>query len=203
MKILLLSLITLLSASIVFAQEKGIDTQTKTIKKEAGPTNRGESVSRGFDWGAGKTKVRKKYDNPYRLPSRRDILIKTVSDILVDEKFLIDESASRFDEGLLVTQPKIFARGPILTKNELHRYAVVPATNQVWTSGRYTLMIDIRSIDGINNDVSVVATIEGRSENGIFSEWSTLESSGTAEDEFLQKLIEYVGGDTSSDERKP
>ncbi|NNE67286.1 MAG: hypothetical protein HKN33_12035 [Pyrinomonadaceae bacterium] len=202
MKVVFVFLIVLISSFVISAQEKGVDKQTKTIKKSTEPTNRGEGVSRTFDFGSGKTKVRRRHENPYRMPSRRDVLVMNISNILTEGKFLIDESASRFDEGLIVTQPKIFASGPILTKNELNRYAIVPATDQIWTRGRYSLTIDVRSIDGIQNDISVIATIEGRSENGIFSEWSTLESSGVAEDEFLSKLIEYVGGE-SSKERKP
>lgn len=203
MKITLTVCIFLIAASPLIAQEKGVDTQTSTIKKESRPTNRGDGVSRTFDWGSGKTKVRDRFPNPIRIPSRRDILLKSIVTILNDEKFLVDESASQFEQGLVVTQPKIFARGAILTKNELFRYANVPSTDQIWTRGRYTLMIDVRSIDGMKNDVSVVATVEGRSENGLFSEWSTLESSGTAEDEFLAKLVTYVGGDIDSSERQP
>lgn len=191
-------------ATTLSAQEKGVDTQTKTIKKESGPTSRGSTpIGRSIDWGGDKTKVRERYANPFRIGSRRDVLIKTITNVLTDENFLIDESASRFDDGLIVTQSKLFARGPIITKNELFRYARVPATSQIWTRGRYTLTIDVRSIDGIQNDVSVVATVEGRSENGIFSEWSTLESSGVAEDEFLTKLIEFAGLDTDPNERRP
>lgn len=203
MRIFLLAVLLTVSVNVVFAQEKGIDNQTKTIKKQAGPTNRGGDVSRSIDWGGGKTKVRRKFANPYRIPSRRDVLVMNISNVLTNEKFLIDESASRFEDGIIVTQPRIFARGPILTKNELHRYAIVPSTDQIWTRGRFTLTIDVRSIDGMKNDVSVIATVEGRSENGLFSEWSTLDSSGTAEDEFLEKLVEYVGGDIDPKERKP
>jgi len=181
----------------VFAQEKGVDNQTKTIKKQSGPVERGRTVSRSINWGAGKTKPRTLISNPYRIQSRRDILVKTISTILSDEKFLIDESATRFDTGLIVTQSRIFSRGPILTKNELNRYANVPSTDQIWTRGRYTLTVEVISIDGIKNDLSVTATIEGRSENGLFSEWSTLESSGVAEQEFLTKVVEYFGGPPS------
>ncbi len=203
MRLILAALIVSLVASLAFAQEKGVDSQTKTIKKEAGPTNRGDGVSRTIDWGGGKTKVRSRYSNPYRVPSRRDVLVKTIVSVLSDEGFLIDETASRFEDGLVVSQSKQFARGPILTKNELNRYAIIPSTDQVWTRGRYTLTIDIRSIDGMQNDVSVVAMIEGRSENGIFSEWSTLDSSGAAEEEFLSKMVEYLGIDVNTEERRP
>jgi hypothetical protein len=187
------SIVLLLLAGFAIGQEKGIDPQTKTIKKAAGPTNRGGTVSKGINFGAGKTKPRIRISNPYRIRSRRDVLIRTISNILSDEKFIIDETASRFTDGVIVTQPRIFSRGPILTKNELNRYAIIPSTDQVWTRGRFTLTIDIVSIDGIRNDVSVNATIEGRSENGIFSEWSTLDSAGVAEEEFLRKVVEYYG----------
>ena len=68
---------------------------------------------------------------------------------------------------------------------------------------RYTLTIEVQSIDGIRNNVSVTAKVEGRSQNTIFSEWSTLESSGNAEDEFLSALVENVSSGLSEDERKP
>ena len=83
----------------------------------------------------------------------------------------------------------VFSKGVILTTNELNRYADVPGNEQVWTRGRYSLVIDVKSIDGIQNDVLVSAKVEGRSENGIFSEWSTLSSSGEAEEEFLSQLV--------------
>jgi hypothetical protein len=40
----------------------------------------------------------------------------------------------------------------------------------------------------------VTAKVEGRSENGLQSEWTTLSSTGAAEDEFLVKLVELVTG---------
>jgi hypothetical protein len=46
----------------------------------------------------------------------------------------------------------------------------------------------------VQNNVSVTAKIEGRSGNGLASEWTTLQSSGIAEDEFLSKLVEAVTG---------
>jgi hypothetical protein len=41
-----------------------------------------------------------------------------------------------------------------------------------------------------------LAKVEGRAENGLISEWSTLQSTGVAEDEFLVKLVEMVTGTT-------
>ena len=49
-------------------------------------------------------------------------------------------------------------------------------------------------IDGVQNNVAVNAKVEGRANNGITSEWTAVQSSGLAEDEFLSKLIEAVTG---------
>ena len=58
-------------SSAVFAQ-KGVDAQTKTIKEEGNKvTTRGNDVTRSFDWGKGKTKVREQLANPYKFTSRR------------------------------------------------------------------------------------------------------------------------------------
>ena len=158
---------------------------------------------RSIDFGGGKTVIRERLPNPMRVTSRRDILVKNINFVLSEEKFVVDEQSSRLERGLIVTKPKIFARGAITTKNELFRYARVPGTDQIWTRGRYFLTIDVTSLDGIKNDVSVVATVEGRSENGLFSEWSTLDSSGQAEEEFLQKLAEFLGVATDTKSRRP
>lgn len=184
--------------------EKGVDTQTKTIQKESKINDRStDAGGRSWSWGKGKTKVREKLQNPYPVKARRDILIDTIINALKEKRIIIDESASKFQEGLIVTKPLIFSKGAILTKTELNRYADLPLNNQVWTRGRYTLTIDVQSLDGIRNNVAVNAKIEGRSENGIFSEWSTLTSSGIAEEELLTKLVENLGGNLSNEGRRP
>ncbi len=191
----LVSTIALFSTAI-FAQ-KGIDTQTNKIKQEGNKTTqqRGDSGD-GFSksWGKDKTKVRDRLANPYRLNSRRDVLIENVIEVLKNNKLIVDESASRLKEGIIVTQPFIFAKGAVITRNELNRYAVLQSSDQAWTRGRYTLTVEIQPIDGIQNNVSVTAKVEGRSENGLVSEWTTLQSTGAAEDEFLVKLAEMVTG---------
>lgn len=193
-------LFVLLLASSVTAQ-KGVDNQTKKIREEGNKTtnaNRGnESSNRSFDWGKGKTKTRGRLDNPYKMNSRRDILVNTIIEVLKEKKLIIDESASRINEGIIITQPFVFAKGAVITRNELSRYAILPGET-AWTRGRYTLTIEVQSIDGIQNNVYVLAKVEGRSENGLISQWSTLESTGIAEDEFLIKLVELVTG-TSPD----
>ncbi len=185
-----------------FAQntQKGVDTQTQKIKEEANKTNttRSNDVSRSWDFGADKTKVRERIANPYRMNSRRDVLVEMIMTVLKDRKLIVDESASRLKDGIIVTQSYIFAKGAVITRNELSRYAVLPASDTSWTRGRYTLTVEVQSIDGIQNNVSVTSKVEGRSDNGLRSEWTTLSSTGAAEDEFLRKLVEMVTG-TSPD----
>ncbi len=192
MKYFFYFLVILFSASAVFAQ-KGVDPQTRKIRDEANKTNKGNDVSRSFDWGKDKTKTREMLANPYKMNSRRDVLVNTITDVLREQKIIVDESASRLGEGIIVTQPFVFSKGAVITRNELIRYAVLPG-DTVWTRGRYTLTIEVQSIDGIQNNVSVLAKVEGRAENGLISEWSTLPSTGIAEDEFLVKLVEMVTG---------
>lgn len=198
----ILSAIVIFSA-VAFAQ-KGIDTQTEKIKQEGNSTTQQSNnrttapTNRAFDWGKDKTKERQPLANPYRLNARRDVLIGDIADVLKEKKIIIDEAASRMKDGIIVTEPFIFAKGAVITRNELNRYANLPNSDTIWTRGRYTLTIEVQSIDGVQNKVSVTAKVEGRSENGLRSEWTTLQSSGTAEDEFLVKLVGTITG-TSPD----
>ena len=201
-KITLLVSVLFLAVSGVVAQ-KGIDKQTDKVKDNSNITRIGNDVRRSWSFGKGKTKIRKLLPNPYELKSRKDQLVETIVMVLKNNKMIVDESASRFQTGMIITQPFIFVKGSILTKNELSRYAVISDADTVWTRGRYTLTIDVESLDGIRNNVAVNAKIEGRSENGIFSEWSTLESTGIAEDEFLAKLVGEITSEIDEGERKP
>jgi hypothetical protein len=186
--------LTLFVSFAVFAQ-KGIDTQTQKIKQEGGRSTQSVGVGgRSINWGKEKTKVRGLLANPYRMNSRRDVLIKQAIEILKENKFIIDESASRPDNGIIVTEPFVFAKGAVISRSELARYADIPNSDSSWTSGRYTFIIEIQSIDGIQNNVSVRANVEGKSRNGLTSEWTTLQSRGVAEDAYLSKLVEAVTG---------
>ena len=101
-------------SAFVFAQ-KGVDSQTQKITEKTG-TNDNNNVSRRIDFGKDKTKVREKLANPYKLASRRDILIKTVLGVLDENKLIVDEASSRLDEGIIVTVPYVFAKGQLLLK---------------------------------------------------------------------------------------
>lgn len=186
-------------AAATFAQ-KGVDTQTKKINQESTKTTQSpvdtatNSTGRVIDFGKGKTPIRELLANPYKISSRRDVLISTVINLLKEQKIVIDESSSKISEGIIITQPFVFAKGTVVTQNELNRYAILPSNEPNWRSGRYSLRIDVESIDGIQNNVSVTAKVDGKAENGLMSEWTTLQSSGAAEDEFLTKLVENVTG---------
>ena len=195
--------LTLCTAQGVAAQ-KGIDTQTQKIKEESNKTTTRQSgdAARSFDWGKGKTQVRDRLANPYKVNSRRDVLVTTIMQALKERKMIVDEASSRLADGIVITQPYVFSKGPVITQNELNRYGVIAFADTAWSRGQYTLTIEVQSIDGIQNNVSVNAKVEGRAGNGMTSEWTTVQSSGLAEDEFLAKLVELVTG-VSPDDPKP
>lgn len=182
----------------VFAQ-KGIDTQTQTIRDGSNGGNKGSRATHSIDFGKDKTKVRERLNNPYRFTSKRDILLQNITDVLKEKRIIFDEAASRPKDGIVVTQPFMFAKGAVLSTQELNRYAIVPASENSWTRGRYTLIIEILSIDGMSHNVSVTAKIEGRTENPLGAEWLSFKSSGAAEEEFLTKLVEAVTGVSPDD----
>jgi len=201
--ILPVALTILLPVAAAAQTQKGIDTQTQTIKQDTNKViSRTSDATRSFDWGKGKTQVRERLPNPYRLNSRRDALIESIRGVLKEKKILIDEASSRPGDGILVTQPFMFAKGPVISQNELNRYGLLQYADNAWSRAQYTLTIEVQSIDGVQNNVSANAKVEGRSGNGLSSEWVTVTSSGLAEDEFLAKLVEAVTG-VSPDQPQP
>jgi len=200
-----LVLVTILLAGALGALgQKGIDTQTTKIKNDTNKTTTypTEPPSRSFDWGKGKTEVRDRLPNPYKMNSRRDVLIQSIMQLLKDRKMVVDEASSRLADGIIITQPYLFSKGPVITQNELRRYGVLAYSDTAWSRGQYTLTIEVQSIDGVQNNVSVNAKIEGRAGSGLGSEWIAVQSSGLAEDEFLAKLVEMVTGEVV-DKPKP
>ncbi len=194
-KILISFVVVCLGLSAAVSAQKGVDNQTKTIKEEGNKiTSRTTDVSREFSWGKDKTKVRERLANPYKLNSRRDVLVATIIETLKEKRLVVDEASSRIQDGIVITQPFVFAKGSVVTQNELNRYGVLQSGDRTWTRAQYTLIIEVQSIDGIQNNVSVNAKVEGRAGAGLIAEWVTVASSGVAEDEFLSKLIEAVTG---------
>ena len=100
-----------------------------------------------------------------------DVLLETIKEVLAENKLVMDEASSRLSEGIIVTQPYVFGRGPVIASSELKRYGIIEFADTAWSRGQYSLTIEVQSIDGIKNNVSVNAKIEGRSGRGLTTEW--------------------------------
>lgn len=195
MKALIASSILMVLVSAGVSAQKGIDTQTQKIKDDTNKTtSRGTDVTRSFDWGKGKTQTRERLANPYQLNARRDVLVEMIQQVLREKKIVIDEPSSRLNDGIIITQPFVFGKGPTIATAELKRYGILEFADTAWSRGQYSLTIEVQSIDGVKNNVSVNAKVEGRSGTGLTTEWVTVRSSGLAEEEFLTKLVEAVTG---------
>jgi len=197
-------LLVLIACSVpAFAQAaKGVDKQNERVRdsgSERTPANNGNKTDvgtgRGIDFGRGKSSETPPLPNPYRLSGRRDVIIKAIQDLMRDQKMVVDESASRISDGIIVTQPFTFTKGAVVSEAELSRYADVPSSGaRGWTRGRYTLTVEVQPIDGSTANISVNAKVEGRTDGATGAEWTTLRSSGLAEDQFLEGLVLAVTG---------
>ncbi|HWF88993.1 MAG TPA: hypothetical protein VN659_09165 [Pyrinomonadaceae bacterium] len=197
-------LLVLIACSVpAFAQAaKGVDKQSERVRdggSERTPANNGNKTDvgtgRGIDFGRGKSSETPPLPNPYRLSGRRDVIIKAIQDLIRDQKMVVDESASRLSDGIIVTQPFTFTKGAVVSEAELSRYANVPDSGaRGWTRGRYTLTVEVQPIDGSTANIAVNAKVEGRTDGATGAEWTTLRSSGLAEDEFLDALVLAVTG---------
>ena len=175
--------------------QKGIDPQTEQIKTEGNKElTRQNDVGRSWSWGKDKTKTRERLPDPYQFIGRRDGIVAQIVDVLRDQKIVVDEASSRLKDGIIITQPLVFAKGAVPAQNGLSRYGVIDFDDTAWSRAQYTLTIEVQPIDGSHNNVSVNAKVEGRAGTGLSNEWHTVPSSGLAEDEFLAKLVEAVTG---------
>lgn len=187
--------------SVALAQGKGVDKSNERVRDSGSraPASNGSKTDvgagRGIDFGKGRTPEVPPIPNPYRLPARRDVIMKAVADVMRDRKLILDETASKPDEGIIVSQPYTFIKGAVVSQSELNRYADAPnSETRGWTRGRYTLTVEVQPIDGASANVSVNARVEGRTDGATGAEWATLPSSGLAEEEFLSDLIAAVTG---------
>ncbi|HET6978608.1 MAG TPA: hypothetical protein VFI24_19910 [Pyrinomonadaceae bacterium] len=197
-------LMVLIACSVpAFAQAaKGVDKQNERVR-DAGsdrtPANNGNKTDvgagRGIDFGRGKSPAIEPLPNPYRLSGRRDVIINAVQELMRDRKLVVDESASRLADGIIVSQPFTFTKGAVVAQADLSRYSDVTSESaRAWTRGRYTLTVEIQPIDGNASNIAVNAKVEGRTDGATGAEWTTLRSSGLAEDQFLESLILAVTG---------
>jgi hypothetical protein len=181
---------------------KGVDKQNERVRdsgSERTPANNGNKTDvgagRGFDFGSGRTPETPPLPNPYRLTGRRDVIITAIQDLMRDRKMVVDEAASKLSDGIVVSQPYTFTKGAVVSQAELSRYADVPLSNsRAWTRGRYTLTVEVQPIDGNSANIAVNAKVEGRTDGATGAEWTTLRSTGLAEDQFLDSLIVAVTG---------
>ena len=133
--------------------------------------------------------------NPYRITGRRDVILKAIADVMRDRKLIVDEAASRPAEGIIVSYPYTFIKGAVVTQTELGRYAIITtSSDRGWTRERYTLTVEVQSIDGSSANVSVNAKIEGRTDGATGPEWFTLATLGVVEEEFLSAFITNITG---------
>jgi len=201
---IIVGLLMLIACSLPsFAQAaKGVDKQNERVRDsgtERTPANNGNKTDvgtgRGMDFGKGRTPAAPPLDNPYRLSGRRDAIITAVQDLMRDRKLVVDENASRLSDGIIVSQPFTFTKGAVVAEADLSRYAAVSSSAaRGWTRGRYTLTVEVQPIDGNAANIAVNAKVEGRSDGLTGAEWTTLRSSGLAEDQFLEGLILAVTG---------
>jgi len=201
---IIIGLVMLAVCSIpAFAQAaKGVDKQNERVRDSGNdrtPANNGSKTDvgagRGIDFGRDRTPEAPPVPNPYRLAGRRDTIITAVQELMRDRKLVVDENASRLSEGIIVSQPFTFTKGAVIAEADLGRYAEVPtASARGWTRGRYTLTVEIQPIDGTAANVSVNAKVEGRSDGVTGAEWTTLRSTGLAEEQFLIRLVAAVTG---------
>lgn len=200
---LLALLVIAISAASASGQGKGVDSQSQRVTDNGSnraPANNGAkqdvgTTGSGISFGGGKTAPTTVLPNPYRLTARRDVIIKAVADVMRDRKLIIDDATSKPDEGIMVSQPYTFIKGAVVSQSELYRYASIEnSQSRSWTRGRYTITVEVQPIDGMSANVSVNAKIEGRTDGPTGAEWTTLQSTGFAEQEFLNALIESVTG---------
>lgn len=194
-----LALMILFSAASVWAQSKGVDKTGERVRDSG--ANGSNSVKtdtgagRGIDFGKGRTPEVPPIPNPYRLAARRDVILNAIAEVMQDRKLIVDEAASKSAEGIIVSQPFTFIKGAVVTQAELGRYAdITTSVARGWTRGRFTITVEVQPIDGNSANVSVNAKIEGRTDGATGAEWTTLQTTGVAEEEFLSALITKITG---------
>lgn len=201
-KVLGLLLFASLSVVVAQAQEKGVDHQNERIRDQGSNRAPGQNgakqntgTGRGIDFGKGRTPTAPPVPNPYRFTVRRDIVLRAVEELLSEQKLVIDAGVSKPEEGIIITQPYRFVKGAVVAVTELNRYAEVPQDNvSGWTQGRYTLVVEVRALDGATTSVAVNARVEGRSDGAAGAEWVSLRSNGTAEENFIKELVTKITG---------
>lgn len=203
-KVLSLLFFVTLSFTAVSAQEKGVDRQNERIRDQGSdraPASNGTKQNvgsgRGIDFGKGRTPAPAPVPNPYRFTVRRDVVLRAAEELMAEQKLVLDTAVSKPAEGVLISQPYRFVKGVVVATAELNRFAEVPQDNlRGWSQGRYTLIVEVQALDGLNTTVAVNARVEGRSDSASGAEWVSLPSTGEAEREFILALVAKLTGGT-------
>ena len=118
-----LLLLCIVGSASVWPQGKGVDKTSERVRDNA--TSSGNSpktntgAGTGFDFGSGRTPKVPAVPNPYRMVARRDVILKAVADVMRDRKVIMDEAASKPDEGIIVSQPFTFIKGAVVSQVSL------------------------------------------------------------------------------------
>ena len=192
-------LIVTCCAVSAWSQGKGVDKTSERVRDSgtagSNSTKTNTGAGPGISFGKGRTHEVPPLPNPYKISARRDVILSAIADVMRDRKLIVDDAASKPAEGIIVSQPYTFIKGAVVTQSELGRYANVTTTSaRGWTRGRYTITVEVQPIDGNSANVSVNAKIEGRTDGATGAEWTTIPTSGVAEDEFLSALISNITG---------
>src|SRR5450432_3180885 len=102
------ALVVVMVSFTTFSQTKGEDKGSQRVRDSGSnsPASNGSKQDsgsgRGIDWGHKTAKI-PPLDNPYRLGGRRDVILKAVAEVMRDRKLILDEAASKPDEGIMVS----------------------------------------------------------------------------------------------------
>ncbi|HEX9629788.1 MAG TPA: hypothetical protein VF961_07200 [Pyrinomonadaceae bacterium] len=199
MKFAVALLIVILTSAPAWSQGKGGDKQSERVRdngiRQAGDNGSKTDVGTGRGMDFGRAPALPPLPNPYRFSARRDVILKAITDVMRDRNLIVDEAASKPADGIIVSQPYTFIKGAVVTQAELGRYADISTSiARGWTRGRYTITVEVQPIDGNSANVAVNAKIEGRTDGATGAEWTTLNTVGLVEEEFLSALIENITG---------
>ncbi|HZE63299.1 MAG TPA: hypothetical protein VE056_05435 [Pyrinomonadaceae bacterium] len=199
MKFAVALLIVILTSAPAWSQGKGGDKQSERVRdngiRQAGDNGTKTDVGSGRGMDFGRAPALPPLPNPYRFSAKRDVILKAITDVMRDRNLIVDEAASKPADGIIVSQPYTFIKGAVVTQAELGRYADISTSiARGWTRGRYTITVEVQPIDGNSANVAVNAKIEGRTDGATGAEWTTLNTVGLVEEEFLSALIENITG---------
>lgn len=130
--------------------------------------------------------------NPYRFALPPEIVSKAVAELLKELELPLDERESQPRLGVFRTEWYVFSKG-IHAKNELLRVADVPDSElHNWTRARYRVEIRVNLIESNATTVTVLAEIEGLTQDIVSSTWVRCRSRGVIENNLLRALRERL-----------